>query len=124
MNKSRNADVRRFLEQFFGTGNKFDLEQIERDGGKLAKIRPWVKLLTQAEPLPTVLPCWREGGVDWYGIAQSDRQLRSLSQELMAFVGPTYSTFRGQRAQLNLQDSVKSTVYEFTLWCCYQVLRT
>lgn len=114
MNNPTNADVRRFLKQFFGTGNKFDLEQIERDDGKLAKIRPWVELLTQAEPLPTVLPCWREGGVDWYGIAQSDRQLRSLSEELMAFVGPTYSTFRGQRAQLNLQDPVESAVYEFT----------
>ncbi len=32
----------------------------------------------------------------------------------MAFVGPTYSTFRGQRAQLNLQDPVESAVYEFT----------
>ena len=90
------------------------LEQIERSEGKQAKIRPWVELLTQAELLPTVLPCWREGGVDWYGIAQSDRQLRRLSEELMAFVGPTYSTFRGQRAQLNLQDPVESAVYEFT----------
>lgn len=114
MTNLTNVNVRRFLERFFGIGNKFDLEQIERDGGKFTKIRPWVELLTQAEPLPTVLPCWREGGVDWYGIAQSDRQLRCLSEELMAFVGPSYSTFRGQRAQLNLQDAVESAVYEFT----------
>lgn len=32
----------------------------------------------------------------------------------MAFVGPTYSTFRGQRAKLNLQDPVEAAVYEFT----------
>jgi hypothetical protein len=113
MTNFTNTDVRRFLEQFFGTGNQFDLEQIE-GGGKFAKIRPWVERLTQAEPQPTVLPRWRTGGVDWYGIAQSDRQLRRLSEELMAFVGPTYSTFRGQRAQLNLQDSVEAAVYEFT----------
>jgi len=56
MTNPTNADVRRFLEQFFGTGNKFDLEQIERDGGKSTKIHLWVELLTQAEPLPTVLP--------------------------------------------------------------------
>lgn len=114
MTNSTNADVRRFLEQFFGTGNQLDLGKIERGEGSHAKIRPWVERLTQAEPQPTVLPRWRTGGVDWYGIAQSDRQLRRLSEELMAFIGPTYSTFRGQRAQLNLQDSVEAAVYEFT----------
>ncbi len=114
MKTPRNSDVRRFLERFFGTDNKFDLGRIERGEGNQAKIRPWVELLTQAEPLPTVLPCWREHGVDWYGIALSERQLRSLSEELMAFVGPTCSTFRAQRAQLNLQDPVESAIYEFT----------
>ncbi len=109
------VDVRHFLEQFFGTGNKFDLEKIERGEGQQAKIRPWVERLTQTEPLPTILPCWRDRDiVDWYGIALSERQLRSLSEALMAFVGPTYSTFRGQRAKLNLQDPVEAAVYAFT----------
>ncbi|MBW4558081.1 MAG: hypothetical protein KME59_19535 [Trichormus sp. ATA11-4-KO1] len=114
MSNSSNTDVRRFLEQFFGAGNQLDLGKIERGEGNHAKIRPWVERLTQTEPQPTVLPRWREGGVDWYGIAQSQRQLRTLSEELMAFVGPTYSTFRGQRAQLNLQDPVELAVYKFT----------
>ncbi|MUG96513.1 hypothetical protein F7734_30915 [Scytonema sp. UIC 10036] len=114
MNDRSPTEVRHFLEQFFGTGNKFDLNQIEQNEGKQAKIRPWVELLTRDEPQPTVLPCWREAGVDWYALALSERQLRRLSEELMAFVGPTYSTFRGQRAQLNLQDPVEAAVYEFT----------
>jgi hypothetical protein len=84
--------------------NKFDLGKIERGEGKQAKIRPWVELLTKGEPQPTILPCWRSESVDWYAIAFSERQLRRLSEELMAFVGPTYSTFRGQRAQLNPQE--------------------
>ncbi|MHC5594829.1 MAG: hypothetical protein ACYTXC_02470 [Nostoc sp.] len=37
-----------------------------------------------------------------------------MSEDLMAFVGPTYSTFRGQRAQLNPQDPIELTVYKFT----------
>ncbi|MBH8566794.1 hypothetical protein I8748_32385 [Nostoc sp. CENA67] len=114
MTNPSNTDVRRFLEQFFSTGNQLDLVKIERGEGSHAKIRPWVERLTQAEPQPTVLPRWHEERVDWYGIAQSQRQLRSLSEELMAFVGPSYSTFRGQRAQLNLQDPVELAVYEFT----------
>lgn len=114
MTNPSNTDVRRFLEQFFSTGNQLDLGKIERGEGSHAKIRPWVERLTQAEPQATVLPRWHEERVDWYGIAQSQRQLRSLSEELMAFVGPSYSTFRGQRAQLNLQDPVELAVYEFT----------
>jgi hypothetical protein len=115
MNAATNADVRHFLEKFFGTANKLDLGKIERGEGNHAKISPWVERLTQKEPLPTVLPCWRDtGNVDWYAIALSERQLRAISEELMAFVGPTYSTFRGQRAQLNRQDPVESAVYEFT----------
>ena len=114
MTNSTNADVHHFLEAFFGTGNKFDLGKVERGEGKQAKILPWVELLTQGEPQPTILPRWCEEVVDWYGIAFSERQLRRLSEELMAFVGPTYSTFRGQRAQLNLQDPIELAVYEFT----------
>ena len=115
MSNPPDINIRRFLEQFFGESNKFDLGRIERNEGNQGKIHPWVERLTQTDPAPTVLPCWRATGVvDWYGIALSDRQLRSLSEELMAFVGPTYSTFRGQRSQLNLQDPVESAVYEFT----------
>jgi hypothetical protein len=114
MTNASNVDVRHFLEQFFGTDNKFDLGKIESGEGNQAKIRPWVELLTKGEPQPTILPRWRGESVDWYAIALSERQLRRLSEELMAFVGPTYSTFRGQRAQLNLQDPVELAVYEFT----------
>jgi len=114
MNNRDPKRVHQFLEQFFGLGNRFKFNKIERGEGGQAKIRPWLERLTQVEPQPTVLPRWHERGVDWYGIAQSDRQLRQLSEELMAFVGPTYSTFRGQRAQLNLKDPVELAVYQFT----------
>ncbi|MBW4599613.1 MAG: hypothetical protein KME29_08360 [Calothrix sp. FI2-JRJ7] len=115
MNKS-NASTLRFLEQFFGASNKFDLDKIKRTEGKSAKIRPWVELLTQSTPQPTILPCWRpiNNQVDWYGIAFSPKQLRRLSEELMAFVGPTYSTYRGQTAQLNLQDPIEAAINQFT----------
>lgn len=115
MNKS-NANTVYFLEQFFGASNQLDLGKIQRAEGKSAKIRPWVELLTQTEPQPTILPCWRPDSkhVDWYGIAFSPKQLRRLSEELMAFVGPTYSTYRGQTAQLNLQDPIEAAVNEFT----------
>ena len=54
------AHVRHFLEQFFGASNKFKLNEIEGDEAKHAKILPWVELLTQTEPQPTVLPYWHD----------------------------------------------------------------
>ncbi|WP_208343845.1 protein DpdD [Aetokthonos hydrillicola] len=114
MNSPTDAEIRHFLNHFFGSGNKFKLNQIQQDGSTQVKIRPWVELLTQGEPQSTVLPCWHNDTVDWYGLTFSERQLRRLSEELMAFVGPTYSTFRGQRVQLNLQDPIELAVYEFT----------
>ncbi|PAX60537.1 hypothetical protein CK510_01330 [Brunnivagina elsteri CCALA 953] len=120
MKNPNNAHVRQFLERFFGASNKFNLREIEGDEAKHAKILPWLELLTQVEPQSTVLPYWHGGIVDWYAIptqdqnASSERQLCRLSEELMGFVGCTYSTFRGERAQLNLVDPVELAVYEFT----------
>jgi hypothetical protein len=125
MKNPNNADVRHFLKEFFGASNKFKLNQIEGDKGKHAKILPWVELLTKAEPQSTVLPYWHGDIVDWYAIPStngfSERQLRRLSEELIGFVGSTYSTFRGERAQLNQQDPVELAVYEFTRGAAFKI---
>jgi hypothetical protein len=125
MKNPNNADVRHFLERFFGASNKFNLSKIEGGEAKEAKILPWVELLTQTEPQSTVLPYWHDNIVDWYAIpsanAFSERQLRRLSEELMGFVGSTYSTFRGERAQLNQQDPVELAVYEFTGGAAFKI---
>lgn len=100
----------------FGEGNKITLEQIETSPEeRIARFRPWVERLTKADPKPTVLPCVREGKVvDWFGIAFSEKELRELGEALMAFVGPTYSTFRGQRASLDSSDPVEAAVLGLT----------
>ena len=52
--------------------------------------------------------------VDWYGLAFDDRQLRALGEDLTAFVGPTYTTFRGQLARLAVTDAVEAAVQRLT----------
>jgi hypothetical protein len=106
--------VRTLLEAFFGPGNRFQLVDIE--GGKLntARLQPWVARLTGPEPLPTVLPCWRGKEVDWYAIAPSEAQARALGEELAAFIGTSYSTFRGPRAVLDLNDPIEAAVHAFS----------
>lgn len=112
MTVANRLELRPFLEQFFGDGNLLQLNEIETPNNPANILEPWIKRLES--DLPTVLPCKRQQGTEWYGIAQSERQLRSLGEHLTAFVGPTWSTFRGQRASFALTDPVEAAVDAFT----------
>ena len=71
--------------------------------------------------MPTVLPCWRTGKiVDWYGLAFDDRQMNALGESLTAFIGPTYTNFRGQVARLDRQDPIDQAVDDFTAGRAYK----
>lgn len=113
-------DTQLFLEQFFGGENRIELKDVEaRSGASWARLAPWVAPLRLSSPQPTLLPCWRRSGpragqVDWYALVFSERQLRGFSEELLAFVGPTYSTFRGHHAPLAPADPVEAAVLAFT----------
>ncbi len=112
MTVTNRLELRPFLEQFFGDVNLLNLHEIETASHPTNILEPWLKRIESG--LPTVLPCKRQQGTDWYGIAQSERQLRNLGEHLTAFVGPTWSTFRGQRASLDLTDPVEATIDAFT----------
>jgi NADH:ubiquinone oxidoreductase subunit len=105
-------ETRQFLECFFNNGNQINLDAIESTDGSARMLKPWIIRLEQN--LPSVLPCKHDQGTDWYGIAQSEVQLRSLGEDLTAFIGPTGSTFRGQRAQLDLNNPIEASVHAFT----------
>jgi hypothetical protein len=108
-----------FLERFFGEHNELKLEEIESGSGVAGLLLPWVTRLKLVHPLPTIVArkfVDDEGlaRYTWYGVAQTQRELRDLSEDLTAFVGPTWSTFRGDRATLNVTDPTDVAVQEFT----------
>jgi hypothetical protein len=97
-----------FLSQFFADPNRL------RQDSK-AEIAFWIERIRREEPHPTVLPCFRGGTtVDWYGLAFDDRQLTALGESLTAFVGPTYTTFRGELARLDSSDPIDCAVHNLT----------
>jgi hypothetical protein len=110
----QDSETQNFLNRFFGEGNKFHLNAIKSSQGKASRILPWVMRITDQQENSTVLPRWVDSQIVWYGIARSEREFRSLSEELVAFVGPTYSNFRGQRASLDPKDPVESAVLDWT----------
>ena len=53
-------------------------------------------------------------GSSWYGVARSEPALRRLSEELVAFVGPSVSNVTGDRADLDPADPVEAAVRAFS----------
>jgi hypothetical protein len=107
------TEIQAFLDRFFAAPNLLKPDS-------KPEIQRWVDRLTLPEALPTVLPCWREGRiVDWYALAFDARQLRTLGESLTAFVGPTYTTFRGQLARLDPSDPIEQAVADLTAGNAY-----
>ena len=105
-------EVDEFLAAFFSPPNKFGLSDVET--GKAVRIRPWLERLRTAEPQPTVLPRWDSNGVTWYTITFSSEQTAGLSDILLAFIGPTFSTYRGLGEPLDPSDQVETLIQGFT----------
>src|SRR5437870_6982259 len=103
-----------FLTRFVAPPNRIELSQVLSADGKWKHVRPLADELRSTPVRPTVLPCWRTDRTYWYALAFSEAQLSGLREDLMAFVGPTYSTFRGHRAVLDPADSVEAAVLGLT----------
>ena len=103
-----------FLTSFFAPPNRIEFSHVFRPDGKWKHVRPLVDQL-QLDPIrPTVLPYWGAERTYWYGLAFSEAQLSELRDDLTAFVGPSYSTFRGNRAVLDPGDPIEAAVLGLT----------
>ena len=101
------------LDRFFGEGNEILLESVEKGTtsvGKCAQL--WVSdFKSRGQRL--ILP--RKQGQDlvWYAISRTERDFRDLREQLLAFIGPSFSSFRGERARLSEYDGVEAALIEF-----------
>jgi hypothetical protein len=109
---SQRARAIGFLGRFFGPGNDIRLEGLSLD--LRTWLRPWIDDLEGPGDSPVVLPRRNEGRLSWYGLEFSDSQARALGDDLVAFVGCSYSDFSGRRAQLDSNDQVERAVLELT----------
>lgn len=110
------SEVKEFLNVFFGEKNSFKLKQVlSESSDRAGKIRPWVEYLLGDSPEPTVLPRWaKDNGIEWYALTFNEPQYKKLGEELVAFIGPSYSTFRGRQAVLNQTDPIDAAASKLT----------
>lgn len=104
------AEVKAFLQGFFGEGNQISLEQAESS--------PDLRVLTDGlRPdlaVPAVLPRRLDAEVvEWFVLCGDDTALRRTQSELVAFIGPTYGRWDGIRATLRSADPVEAAVQDF-----------
>jgi len=104
-----------FLPKFFGPGNEIQWEMIEN--GELtdaarACLEPWLSDLEKCTR-PVLLPRIYAGDrTDWYALGFTAPQTRALIESITAFIGPSYSNFSGQAADLDPEDPVDRAVLE------------
>jgi hypothetical protein len=107
-----------FLRRFFGRGNLISWSRIAETSPEhelATYLAPWLADLADNPHAPVVLPR-RDAGdrTIWYALGHSVRDAEMLREQLLAFVGPTYSDFNGQRAELDPSDGVEAALLAFT----------
>jgi hypothetical protein len=100
-----------FLQQFFGEGNEltWDMVQFGSLHPRARDLEPFLQQATEDWDR-LLLPRLQEEKLTWYAFARDARGARLLRDELLAFVGPSYTDFRGQSAIFDAQDPVEGAI--------------
>ena len=102
-----------FLSKFFGVGNLLTRESLASSQTVVAaNARHWTETLRSEQDI-CILPRKHNQTFYWYAIAFNDRSFRELRELIQAFVGPSYSDFRGIGHTLNPGDPVDAAVMQF-----------
>ena len=107
-------DWHEFLNGFFGPGNALRWREYcsEPKSPSSQFLRQWIDTLRD-RATPAILPRVLEqpdAATIWYAFSFSHRQARGLRESLLAFVGPSYSSFVGQAAELDPNNAVECAI--------------
>lgn len=106
-----------WVKTFFSGCNHLNWESLDTQTAPdkvLTHVMPWLKKLTlSGYDGPLVLPLYEaDGRITWYAMAVDDRRFAQMVDEITGFIGPSYSDFRGEWAQLNLNVAPERALAE------------
>lgn len=106
-----------WLERFFSGRNALKWETLTARSAPAAwleQVLPWIATFSGAGGrFPIVLPVFdHDGPNQWYAMASNESGVNALSQELTAFIGPSFSDFRGHFLEPDLDDDIERTLLE------------
>ena len=106
-----------WVKKFFSGRNQLRWESIETQEAPpkaLSQVVPWLKKLGEV-PLAEsiVLPLYAfDGRITWYAMAPDPQRFSQLVDEINGFIGPSYSDFLGERAELRRDDPSEQALAE------------
>lgn len=106
-----------WLERFFSGRNALKWETVAARSASpawLEQVLPWITAFSASGGrLPIVLPVFgSDGPGQWYAMAPDESGANALSQELTAFVGPSFSDFRGHFLEPDPDDAIEKALLE------------
>lgn len=105
-----------WLKRFFSATNALQwdaLSALSATPTMLEQVVPWIDFFSQNDAKVIVLPIFdRDGPCMWYAGATDPNSATVLAEELMAFVGPSYSNFRGQLHHCDLTNPIEEALHE------------
>jgi hypothetical protein len=109
MDTSQTSDNLIWLEDFYSGRNQVkwhDIESKTASAKYLDLILSWTDSLERSNQSTTlVLPFFEaDGSVTWYGMSTDDQEFFQLVDDIIAFIGPSYSDFKGEYANLENSD--------------------
>ncbi|MFC2034894.1 protein DpdD [Chloroflexota bacterium] len=107
------SDIDTFLGYFFGEGNDLDKNQIVKGNTPISKcVQAWLKDY-QLNRRVIILP--RQQGKDlyWYAITCNETNFRDIREQLMAFVGHSFSAIQSERFLIDKNDNVESAILNY-----------
>jgi len=112
----RQAD-QAWLARFFSGRNALKWETVavcSAPSAWLEQVLPWIAAFSASGgKLPIVLPVFgTDGPCQWYAMASDENGANALSQELTAFVGPSFSNFNGQFLEPDPDDAIEKALLE------------
>lgn len=104
-----------WLEHFFSDKNSLrwkDVVDRSAPSAWLEHVLPWITTFSSSKgQSPIILPVFGPNGPEfWYAMVSDDSGAKALSKELMAFIGPSYSSFKGEVAQLEPNDAIDNAL--------------
>lgn len=105
-----------WLERFFSAPNAMQWDALRARSAApawLEQVVPWIDLFSQLGSKVIVLPVFNlDGPCIWYAAATDPNAAAALAEELTAFVGPSYSDFRGQPHLADPENAMEEALRE------------
>lgn len=106
-----------WLSRFFSGRNALKWDALTARSAPsiwLEQVLPWINTFAgSGGKSPCVLPVFGpDGPVQWYAMVCDESGAKKLSQEMMAFIGPSFSDFHEEFFTFNMEDEIDKALHE------------